>query len=104
MNFRVYVETPYRDWTIQQTWNEKTTQYDRVGVKGPLRVHQDRLTYPQFIEAMDKADGRTTVKEFLRFRNQALADAEALAPVPPSAPAPAPRLAPSHPSLFEERP
>ena len=99
MNFKTYVETPYREWMIQQTWNEKTTQYDRIGVKGALQVHQDALTYPQFIEALDKADGRTTVGDFLRFRNKALADAEPLPPTPAPAPPPA---AASHPSLFDE--
>lgn len=94
MSFRPFVEISHRAWTIQQTWNEKTTQFDRVAVKGGRRVDQGNMTYSAFLRLLDGIDG-------IKPGSQA-----SVAPAPVAAPVPEPRAAestpaaPSHPSLF----
>jgi hypothetical protein len=60
-----YVETQYRKWTLQQTWNDEAMQWDRVAVQGELRVEQGKMTYHQFVVAMDRLDGRDCCEDFL---------------------------------------
>lgn len=53
----------YRDWVIQQTWNDAKTQWDRVAVKGAQRIEQGIMTYHQLLSAILKADGVATVAQ-----------------------------------------
>ena len=60
MNFRTYVELPYRDWIIQQTWNHEAIQFDRTAVKASQRVLQGAMNYHDFIQQLDLLDGTKT--------------------------------------------
>jgi hypothetical protein len=91
MNFKIYVETPYREWVIQQTWNDRATQYDRVAVKGTQRVKQGPMTYQAFVQELDLLDGQKAIPSPWGKKGNE------------SAPAPEPPPAiPCHQSLFEE--
>lgn len=79
----------YRDWAIQQTWNDAKTQWDRVAVKGAQRIEQGTMTYHQLLTEILKADGVAPVAQVL----------PALKSKPKPAPAKATVCAPS---LFDE--
>lgn len=96
MAFQPFVALPHYDWTIQQTWNEQTTQFDRVAVKGSRRVEQGSMTYSALLRLLDGIDGRKATPGGCRplpATPAALPDPS----TPDSTPA-----APSHPSLFGE--
>jgi hypothetical protein len=63
VTFKAYVETPHRDWTIQQTWRTSADRpgpdgFDRVAVKGSQRVPQGLSeSWAGFTRRLDVLDG-----------------------------------------------
>ena len=88
MNFRPYVEIQYRGgWVIQQTWRTSLDRpgpdgYDRVAVRGQVRIEQGDRTFEKFLDGLDRIDGRKVLADFLTGLHAGKTSAQASIPVP----------------------
>lgn len=55
----------YRDWSIEGHWNKAKQRWDCVATKGEERIESGEMNWYQFNVALDRADGRPILEDFL---------------------------------------
>jgi hypothetical protein len=92
-------------WTGHQTMRSTEDRpgadcWDRVAIKGDLRIEQGTRTHLEFLDALDRIDGRPVLADLIRGLEAGLSREDAALPVP-FGPDGDPLPVPSAPTLVE---